>query len=281
MDLVIGGGIAGLVVGKRTRGLVIEEQPRLGGVFAIEELMDLKVPTIAPVVWNPSCADVLQEKLRVQEVEAVWTGKGKLELDNVEWAPIPSKRFFLIQNMDMFIEGSFREVRTMRARIIRLTTSRVVLSNGASLPLDSVYNAGSRRRVGEMLGIKEELSSLAVGVTLMISEKLRTDWNVAIMRGTSFQYALRIEAPKWDLVFAYSIYEPEKIPPDLLQRVVSEAKRKSLVGTVVAVRQRVLREGVLSGSPGGQFPSNFHHCGRLGEWKNLDLCSTIESAESC
>jgi|ECHhosMinimDraft_1075155.scaffolds.fasta_scaffold01168_2 hypothetical protein len=280
MHLIVGAGLAGLTVGKRVEGIIVEEQPRPGGVFVKEEILGHDIPLIPPLIWNTECISTLQGKLRLREFEAVWFGKGEIGLDNVEWVPQRGRNFALVENLTDFLSKLASESRIVRGRILSLKNKRVLLSNGKWIQFEDIYNAGSRNRLGKLLGIDEGLDSLNVGITLMISEVSGDDWNIVVPKGASFRYAVKLNIDKLELLYAFSFYQKNDIPSNLEERVISEARRKSLIGKILAVRHRVISEGVLLGEPKLDL-DHVHNCGRLGEWKNYDICSTLKSAESC
>ncbi|MEM4139258.1 MAG: hypothetical protein QW250_06955 [Sulfolobaceae archaeon] len=74
MIVIIGAGLTGLFIASRKyqNSIIIEEQPSVGGLYSIEEISEVQIPSLPPLLFN-ECE--LPEDFETEELELKYISK--------------------------------------------------------------------------------------------------------------------------------------------------------------------------------------------------------------
>lgn len=66
-------------------------------------------------------------------------------------------------------------------------------------------------------------------------------------------------------------------------KIFSDLKREKILtkDEIIGLRSRIVRDAILIGDEENNLPERFKLCGRLGKWKNLTLCETVQDIHNC
>ncbi|BCU68297.1 hypothetical protein HS7_17340 [Sulfolobales archaeon HS-7] len=290
--IILGGGIAGLLVAEKLNYPIIESNPRVGGTFS-QEINDITLQM--PCVVGKECAnylsqydipsveiDILPMYRKIEHFQEK-VGFNLLRLEEVEWlSKFTSKKLYIVYLKD-FVNKLTRNKRIIKSRLSMIKDNVVRLSNGMTFDTPEIVNASSRKALASILALDlGKLGSILAAVFAIATKKENVDWNLMLngARGDLFSIVLRDNRGKeYDLYFVYSFFNSAlSFPSNFRDRIYSNLKRRRVLlrEKVIADRLLIFNEGIVF----GELPmDDFIHVGRLGLWKNFDICSTIKSVD--
>jgi hypothetical protein len=220
-----------------------------------------------------------------EHLEEKVTG-GMLPLDEVKWISASLADRVYLASLEELTESLSKRVRVFRGFPIEVSKGMIRTNRGEVFKADPIINAGSREKLNRLIGIREDLNSIIVAVTLIVAHRSGEHWDFYVDGGdgTLFSYILRFQhlVEGLDVYYAFSFFhELREFPPDYLIRLRGDLKRRRLIeqDRVVGLRTRIFREGLLVGTPKEEVDWVIS-VGRLGKWSNLSVCECIKEAES-
>ena len=283
MNVVLGGGISGLLIASHIPGsLVIESQNKVGGVFAFEEILGYKVPLYPPILSNQCHSDLFSFKDLdfnvVYEKEEYL--REKLGVDKIpDWLIFKdSNKYYYVNNLYDIFDSLQKRVRIKFSSSFFIKNDKIVLASGEIIRPEIIYSTISRK----MLGDNVKSISLVEGV--FVVNKKKTNWDVIIIgdKGFSFSHVLKIGFISDEFDFIYVLAPFTKIPS--WDKIYSDLKRKRVLekSEIIAFRHRIISDGILIENEKLETSrGNIVFCGRLGKWRNFNLCQTVYDSLQC
>lgn len=283
MDVILGGGLAGLLISNKIQNsVVIENQPRLGGIFTFEEIMNRKI------IYHPPLLSSQCEYFNLSEVKfSIYTKKEnflgkKLGIEEIpKWLDFKERMYYVTNLVDKILELS-KKVKVKRGSIFRIKDNRIILNNGDVLTFDNLYVTISRNFISNLLGKKEKLNSISMLELIVLTSKRNFGWDIYINgdQGVSFSHIIDWNNEELDILY---ILVPFRGNPPTWDKIYSDLKRERILtkDDILAYRSRIIKDAILFGETDEKYPDNIKFCGRLGKWKNFTLCETILDIQNC
>ena len=284
MRVILGGGIAGLIIANNKKeSVVIEQQPKLGGIFTYDELLGLKIPFHPPLV--DSQFDYFKsEKINLR----IFSKKEKFILNKLKVQEIPkwlsfNEQMYYITNLSEKIEYLSKNVRVLHSNIKKIVKDKIITNNSV-LSAEEIYSTISRKYISEILGKKNELRSVSFIEFIAIVPKRERQWDIYINGddGVSFSHIINAYwiSQQYDILY---VLIPFVASPPVWDKIYSDLKREQIVtkDEIVGFRSRIIRDGILIGEEKEEYIGSIKMCGRLGKWKNFTLVETVLDSLRC
>ncbi|WP_238027235.1 FAD/NAD(P)-binding protein [Metallosphaera javensis (ex Hofmann et al. 2022)] len=289
MILVIGAGIAGLVSAQREGAIVIEEQANFGGLYGTEEINELRIPALPPLIEREReileiypDADISEINLSIKVIDEEHLRAKICPICNSlpNWL-FPSRKSLFVKNFPEILNYLARKVKIVRGYPVKITKGTLFTNRGV-YDFNRLINTGSRQRINRSLGLNEKIDAIGCLVLQIVTGHEIGDWDVYIngKSGTIFTHILRYPGDKQ--YYIYSFYNRGKLPD--VDRVILDLKRARLIESredILSLRARYINECLLFGEKEKRRPEFLRECGRLGAWENMSLSDAIRSALEC
>jgi len=282
MNIIIGGGLIGSHIAKEKGGIILEEQPYIGGLFSLS-FKDLGITLVPPLVKDKILVNKFFSNLKFDEFRPqVIYEKEKYLKDKVcdSCEELPSwlsfdKTIYNIENPSDIIYSN-NKVIFAHPVLINSNDKKIITNRGNVITYDKIYNTGSRLKLNKLLGIDENLGYISLFDFILISQHKDTEWNIYIngSAGIIFSYL--------DIYYVYSFFKWGKKLPDIY-RVLGDLKRLKIINKdeILAYRSHVIKEAILYGEPIPRKVNYVEDCGRLGLWKNFSIEESLNSIRTC
>ena len=284
MKIILGGGIAGLIIANNKKdSIVIEQQPKLGGIFAYDELLDLKIP------FHPPLLDSHFDYFELKKINLrIFSKKEKFILNKLKVQEIPKWLFFNEQmyyaiNLPEKIKYLSKNVRVLHSNVKRIVKDKIITNNGV-LNAEEIYSTISRKYIDELFGKRSELRSVSFVELIAIVSKRERSWDIYINgdEGVAFSHIINAYwiSDQYDVLY---VLVPFMSSPPVWDKIYSDLKRERIItkDEIVGFRSRIIRDGILIGEENDDYIGNIKMCGRLGKWKNFTLIETILDSLKC
>lgn len=286
MNVIIGGGIAGLILSKRVpNSVILEMQPVVGGLYSSDEIAGYEISILPPIVRNveflKKMFDAHYEIFRpevIYEKEQFLKDKICKECEALPpWLDFSSQLFW-INNIKDFIMKLHKGSRIVYEYPANIYHNKILTNKGKLIQFEKLINTGSRAYINKLLGIKENLGSKSLFLTILItSSNSDKNWNVYINghSGFTISHIIRKELEKNVYVnYIYAFFSEKLLD---VKKIFSELKRLRLLSneSIIGFRTHVIKEAILFGEP---IDNGLINSGRLGLWRNLTLEETIDLA---
>ncbi|AWR97363.1 hypothetical protein DFR86_07245 [Acidianus sulfidivorans JP7] len=283
MDIVLGGGISGLILAKRTNSMVLELQPVIGGLFANDNIIDFDLPLVPPIVDNIEFFKQLYDVKYTTFIPNILAEKEQYLKDKIcsECDKLPQwlefKKGFWIYNIHEYINNISKDIHVLHEYPISILKNKIITNKGKVINFDRIISTIPRTYLDKLLGIKENISSKSLFLAIIITENTQNDWNVYINghSGVNISFVIRKEIKNNIYVnYVYAFFSG-KLPDN--KKIFSELKRLKIIplDSILAFRTHVIRDAILYGETKD---NGIISCGRLGLWKNLTLEESIDLA---
>jgi len=284
VKIVLGGGIAGLIIANNKKdSIIIEQQPKLGGIFAYDEILDLKVP------FHPPLLDSQFDYFELKKINLrIFSKKEKFILNKLKVQEIPKwlsfkDQMYYVTNLPEKIEYLSKNVRILHSTIKKIIKDKIITSNGI-LKTDEFYSTISRKYIKELFGRKSELKSISFVELIAIVPKRERPWDIYINgdNGVSFSHVINAYwiSEQYDVLY---VLVPFTTSPPIWDKIYSDLKREQILtmDELVGFRSRIIKDGILIEEEDEEYIENIKMCGRLGKWKNFTLIETILDSLKC
>lgn len=284
MRVVLGGGVSGLLVAnKKGDSIVIEDQPRLGGVFSFDEVLGLKIPFHPPLITSLSdYFDLKLVNLRIFSKKENYL-LSKLKVPELpKWLVFNEKMYF-VTNLSEKIGYLSKSVKVIHSSVKKIIGNRVITNKGI-ITADEIYSTISRKFIEEMLGIRSGLKSVSMLELVSITQKKEREWDIYINgdNGVVFSHVLNAYwlDENYDVIY---VIVPFLGAPPIWDKVYSDLKRERVLtkDEVIGFRSRIIKDAILIESEELESISNIRLCGRLGKWKNFTLIEAVLDSLNC
>ena len=285
MNLVLGGGLAGLLLASKIKNsILIEVQNRIGGIFAYEEIGGNQIPLYPPLV-DEKCENFPDFKyneivLNVDLQKERYLSEKLGVSDIPSWLLFTKNRIYYISNMYQILDELYKKTK------VRLATTftyrgdkRFILSNGQVLKPDEVYVTVPPYLFGLKGG-----KSTGFAEAILLVNKARRSSTVIIDgdKGVSFSHVIIADwiSESFDVIYVLAPFTSQVPSWD---RVFGDLKRKGIVRKedIISFRYRIIKDALLERAEEIELGGDFHFCGRLGKWKNFNICETIDDVLHC
>lgn len=284
MNIIIGGGITGLILSKAIpNSVILELQPVIGGLYAFEDIANYSIPLVPPLVKN---IDVFKDLFNIKyeifkpiviyEKEKYLKEKICKECDTLpSWLDFSSNMFWITNINDLLFELS-RETKRIHEYPISIRDKRLVTNKGKIIEFEKLINTGSRAYINRLLNVKENISSKSLFLTILItSGDDQNSWNVYVNGHTGFNvsYIIRKELERnVYLNYIYAFFSHRLLD---VKSIFNELKRLKILEkeNILAFRSHVIKEAILFGKTED---NGIINCGRLGLWKNFTLEEAVD-----
>ncbi|MCI2414273.1 MAG: hypothetical protein MPF33_03310 [Candidatus Aramenus sp.] len=290
MDIVIGGGLSGLILARDKGALILERQPYLGGLVHIA-FQQFHTPTIPILVREKEVFErVLKSPSFEEFVPQVVVEKEEHLKEKVcdECTELPSwlnfeGKLYLVRDVTSELTANVR-VLYAYPTAVDVNKRKVITNKGSVIKYDTLYVTGSRIEMDKMLGVKEPLSYVSLYELILLLPHRETEWNVYVNgnSGVSFSHVIKVGHEDFDVYYVYAFFKRNQRYPDSY-RVFGDLKRLRIAtkDQVLGYRTLVVKEAILFGAPAQMDIEGVKFCGRLGLWSNLSVEETIEQARKC
>ncbi|QIW23035.1 NAD(P)/FAD-dependent oxidoreductase [Sulfolobus sp. S-194] len=286
MKIVLGGGLSGLFLASNKKdSLIIENQPKLGGVFTYEEILNVNIPFHPPLV-NYSCEyfQTTEIKLRIYMKKENYILRKIYTHELPRWLVFNDKMLY-VTNLIELIDNLSKKVKVLHTNIKKITQNNKIITTNNILSGDKIFVTISRKYIADLLGIKnDKLRSISMLELIVIVPKKDRGWDVYINGDNGISYSHIINAywisNDYDILY---VLIPFTSSPPIWDKVFSDLKRENifLKDEILAFRSRIIRDAILIGEDDNIYPENIKFCGRLGKWKNFTLCEAILDSLNC
>ncbi|MCH1770917.1 MULTISPECIES: hypothetical protein [Metallosphaera] len=290
MSLVIGAGITGLVLAKREGATIIEEQANYGGLYGAEEMDNVKIPALPPLVGREKeileiypDADLAEIDLSLRIVDEVHLRSKVCPVCETlpSWI-IPPRKSLFIRNLPEILSYLASKVKIVRGYPVRITNGTLFTNRGI-YDFRILLNTGSRQRLNRSLGLNERIDAIGCLILEVLLDRKIGDWDAYVNGKSGIAFSHIIGFPDNErLYYIYSFYHKGKLPD--VDRIILDLKRTRFIESrenVLSLRARYINECLLYGEKERQRPAFLRECGRLGAWENMDLNEAIRSALEC
>ena len=171
-----------------------------------------------------------------------------------------------------------KKVRIRFSSSFFIKNNKIVLASGEIIRPEKIYSTISRKEFGD------NVKSISLIEGVFVVNKKKTDWDVIIVgdKGYSFSHVLKIDFISDEFDFIYVLVPFTKIPS--WDKIYSDLKRKRVLekSEIIAFRHRIISDGILiENEKLDTSRGNIVFCGRLGKWRNFNLCQTIDDSLQC
>ncbi len=290
MDIVIGGGLSGLIIAKNKGALVLERQPYLGGLIHFP-FQGLEIPATPLLVKD---REVIERNFKSPQLEefvpqlVVEKEEHLREKVCNECSELPrwldfEGRLYLVRNVLLDLVVNARVLYAYPV-VIEANKRRIITNKGNVVKYDTLYNTGSRAEIDKILGISEPLSYVSLYELILLLPHKSTEWNVYVNgnSGISFSHVIKVRHGDLDVYYVYAFFKRDQKYPDSY-KVFGDLKRLRIAtkDEVLAYRTFVIKEAIVLGSPNNVEVEGVKFCGRLGLWRNFSVEETLEQAQRC
>ncbi|MCH4814337.1 MAG: hypothetical protein QXY87_01865 [Saccharolobus sp.] len=297
MIIIIGAGIAGLLLSKRVNAdLILEEQPVIGGVFASDNVLGVDLPYVLPIINDPMKLTNIGLNYMEYDLKILYRKYDYFKDKICKFCDkLPTwlnfdlmRKLYVIRNITDFIATLSKNVRIVKEYPIRIDDKKIITNKGNVYKYTKIYNTGSLKKMSKLLGLDNSNLKHKSVLTLMIltRKEYERDWNVHLSGDTadSFSVIIRLDniIKDLDLYYVYSFIDTNQKNIDI-DRIILDLKRRQIISLdeIVAFRSKLISEALLFGEINDKMPPNVINCGRLGEWKNYDIIETISRIQNC
>ncbi|QXJ27255.1 hypothetical protein [Saccharolobus shibatae] len=297
MIIIIGAGIAGLLLSKRVNAdLILEEQPVIGGVFASDNVFGVDLPYVLPIINDPMKLTNIGLNYMEYDLKILYRKYDYFKDKICKFCDkLPTwlnfdlmRKLYVIRNITDFIATLSKNVRIIKEYPIRIDDKKIITNKGNVYKYTKIYNTGSLKKMSKLLGLDNSNLKHKSVLTLMIltRKEYERDWNVHLSGDTadSFSVIIRLDniIKDLDLYYVYSFIDTNQKNIDI-DRIILDLKRRQIISLdeIVAFRSKLISEALLFGEINDKMPPNVINCGRLGEWKNYDIIETISRIQNC
>ncbi|MFP3232361.1 MAG: NAD(P)/FAD-dependent oxidoreductase [Sulfolobaceae archaeon] len=289
MNLILGGGIAGLLLASSKKdSMVIESQNKVGGIFSYEDIGEFSIPLYPPLTAR-KCGLFNQFSYKEVELNVISRKENylleKLGVSNLpEWLVFNEKMYY-IDNLRLVLDSLSKTTR------VRLSTTftykggkRIILSNGIVIKADEIYVTVP----SYLLNIKKGRSIGFLEAVFLINKSDKTENTVIVDgdKGVTFSHVVLASwvNNSYDIVYVLVPFSM-KIPS--WDRVYGDLKRKNILKKedIISFRYRVIKDAILEREHDDKLKEEteegIHFCGRLGKWRNFTICETINDILHC
>ncbi|ARM76010.1 hypothetical protein [Acidianus manzaensis] len=284
MSVVIGGGLTGLILGKRFNSIILELQPIIGGAFASDKIADFNITIIPPIVTNIEFFEKLYNVKYSTFTPNIVAEKEKYLKEKIcnECPELPQwlyfKNSYWIENIDDYINNLSKGLHIIHEYPTSILKSKIITNKGNIINFDKIINTASRIYIDKLLGIKENISSKSLFLLIALTND-NQDWNVYINghSGVTISFIIRKEIGNNIYVNYIYAFFSQKLPDN--KKILSELKRLKIIPpeNILAFRSHVIKDAILYGRTED---NGIINCGRLGLWKNFTLEESINLAHS-
>jgi len=282
--VILGAGIAGLIIANsKKESIVIEQQPKLGGIFVYDELLGLKIP------FHPPLLNSYFDYFELKEVNfRIFSKKEKFILNKLKAQEIPkwlsfNERMYYITNLIEKIEYLSKNIRVIHSNIKKIIKDKIITNNGV-INADEIYSTISRKYTNELFGKRSELKSVSFVELIAIVPKRERQWDIYINGddGLSFSHIINAYwiSEQYDVFY---VLIPFVASPPVWDKIYSDLKREQVItkDEIIGFRSRIIRDGILIGEENDEYIGNIKMCGRLGKWKNFTLAEVVLDSLKC
>jgi len=282
--VILGAGIAGLIIANNKKeSIVIEQQPKLGGIFVYDELLGLKIP------FHPPLLNSYFDYFELKEVNfRILSKKEKFILNKLKALEIPrwlsfNERMYYITNLIEKIEYLSKNTRVIHSNIKKIIKDKIITNNGV-INADEIYSTISRKYINELFGKRSELKSVSFVELIAIVPKRERQWDIYINGddGLSFSHIINAYwiSEQYDVFY---VLIPFVASPPVWDKIYSDLKREQIItkDEIIGFRSRIIRDGILIGEENDEYVGNIKMCGRLGKWKNFTLAEVVLDSLKC
>ncbi|ACP38732.1 hypothetical protein [Saccharolobus islandicus] len=297
MIIIIGAGIAGLLLSKRVNAdLILEEQPVIGGVFASDNVFGVDLPYVLPIINNPMKLTNIGLNYIEYDLKILYRKYDYFKDKICKFCDkLPTwlnfdlmRKLYVVRNIPDFIAILSKNVRIVKEYPIRIDDKKIITNKGNVYKYTKTYNTGSLKKMSKLLGLDNSNLKHKSVLTLMIlaRKEYERDWNVHLSGDTadSFSVIIRLDniIKDLDLYYVYSFIDTNQKNIDI-DRIILDLKRRQIISLneIVAFRSKLISEALLFGEINDKMLPNVINCGRLGEWKNYDIIETISRIQNC
>ncbi|ADX83282.1 hypothetical protein [Saccharolobus islandicus] len=297
MIIIIGAGIAGLLLSKRVNAdLILEEQPVIGGVFASDNVFGVDLPYVLPIINNPMKLTNIGLSYIEYDLKILYRKYDYFKDKICKFCDkLPTwlnfdlmRKLYVVRNIPDFIATLSKNVRIVKEYPIRIDDKKIITNKGNVYKYTKTYNTGSLKKMSKLLGLDNSNLKHKSVLTLMIlaRKEYERDWNVHLSGDTadSFSVIIRLDniIKDLDLYYVYSFIDTNQKNIDI-DRIILDLKRRQIISLneIVAFRSKLISEALLFGEINDKMLPNVINCGRLGEWKNYDIIETISRIQNC
>ncbi|BCU70526.1 NAD(P)/FAD-dependent oxidoreductase [Stygiolobus caldivivus] len=289
MNLILGGGLAGLLLASKLEdSILVEAQNKIGGILAYEEIEGYDIPLYPPLLKS-ECnlfqgLEHRQVSLSVSSRKEDYLTE-KLGVSGLpDWLTFKGSKVYFIQNMKQVLEQLYKKAKVRLSTTFNFKGDKTfILNNGQVIRASEVYVTVPPY----LLGLKKG-RSIGFVEAILTTNKTKRDSNVIIDGDKGVLYSHVIIAD-WlsDFFDVYYILVPFIAQIPSWDRIYGDLKRRGVLKKeeIRSFRYRVIRDAVLEDSNKEDFSDSslekLHFCGRLGKWKNLNICETIDDVLHC
>lgn len=290
MNIIIGGGLAGTYIAKEKGGIILEEQPYIGGLFAIS-FKDLNITLVPPLVKDRVLISKFFNSVKFSEFRPqIIYEKEKYLKDKVcdvcdelpQWLSFDTTIYNIENPSDIIYSNN--KVIFAHPVLINSNDRKIITNRGNVIEYDKIYNTGSRLNLNKLLGISENLGYISLFNFILILKHKDTEWNIYIngSAGIIFSYIIKTQRNNLDIYYVYSFFKWGKKLPDIY-RVLGDLKRLKIINRddILAYRSHVIKEAILYGETIPRKLNGIEDCGRLGLWKNFSIEESLNSIHTC
>ncbi len=274
MNVVVGGGIAGLTVAKRVKAKLIEEKSELGGTHSSVGLGLAKVPG-SPIFTDEVCGDFRFAEFRPN---VIYEKEQYLD-ERVCKGFCPT--WFVLNRIKYVVLPEFTYYDWVRSRVKKVVGNKIVTSSGTTLEFENLYVAAPPPD----LGIPWKGDYVSVAQVIALVREWKRPWDAVINGDTSKLFTRVLHVPVDDQHVLYVETYFQGLPPswDRIKSDVKRALNVDLDKESVAERYRVTKYALLvEGTAKGEgLPENVKVCGRFMKWNNPSFCESIRLALEC
>ncbi|AAY80120.1 NAD(P)-binding protein [Sulfolobus acidocaldarius] len=284
MEVILGAGISGLLISSRKRdSIVLENQHRIGGVFSYDEISGFNIPLHPPLVKEKCFTNLLDfaqiETNVIYEKENYLSAK--LTIDKIPDWLLPDNKMYYIKNLSEIIQNLSLKARIRLIGSYFIRNDKLVLNTGEIILWDRIYSTIPRR----IFDNSKIFRSISIAEAIFTTKK-RQGSQIVVNgdKGVSFSHVFSIDwlNPSFDVL--YVLVPFLNIVPSW-DKVYSDLKRKRILlrDEIISFRYRIIKDGILIDEDNkiGEKDDNIIFCGRLGKWKNFNLCQTIDDSLNC
>ncbi|MUN28721.1 hypothetical protein [Sulfuracidifex metallicus] len=281
-NIVIGGGLSGLLISALTNSPIIEEQPSIGGILSFSQLDGMKIPFILPLVKSQEVLSGYGAKIE----------KISFDLDIIKERYLLKKVCPLCEDLPIWLnfQGDLYLIKNINDIISNLGKNVQVIKDHAEVV--DPYTIKSRRH--GMIKIenkifytapatcysnvinRDELKFRSSIISVFVVRKIQENNRIIIDGGssTSFSHVIYLnDFPERGIssMFVYAFFDMSSKQIEL-RNIISDLKRQKILNPdqVLSIRSKVIKEAILIGEPLVKL-ADVTMEGRLGRWKNFSI----------
>ncbi|MCY0849273.1 hypothetical protein [Sulfuracidifex metallicus] len=281
-NIVIGGGLSGLLISASTNSPIIEEQPSIGGILSFSQLDGTNIPFILPLVKSREVLSRYGAKIE----------KISFDLDIIKERYLLKKVCPLCEDLPIWLnfQGDLYLIKNINDIISNLGKNVQVIKDHAEVV--DPYTIKSRRH--GMIKIenkifytapatsysnvinRDELKFRSSIISVFVVRKIQENNRIIIDGGssTSFSHVIYLnDFPERGIssMFVYAFFDMSSKQIEL-RNIISDLKRQKILNPdqVLFFRSKVIKEAILIGEPLVKL-ADVTMEGRLGKWKNFSI----------